>query len=157
MNIELTKKEYRDLLDLLYMGQWLLEAHDDIQDPSKQKYDDVIQKIYAHAKSAGYDNLIVFDKELKKYFPTRTYEDTSMCRVHIDEYDDETLWDELVRRLADRDIQRLISRNEIKKPTSMEEKIKTAHPIETKYLDEFEKNGLENVVVQTEHGRGTIH
>ncbi len=150
MKIELSKDEYRNLLDLLYMGEWMLDAHDDVQDSKKQKYGIAIQKFYSYAKEMGFENLIIYDEELEQYFPTREYEDKTTSRKYIDEYDNDSFWDELVSRLMERDIQKMIINGLIKPPTTGEERLRIGHPIETKYYDEFEKNGLDNVVIKND-------
>jgi len=55
MKINITKKEYRLLLDILYLGDWMLTAHDDQETPEKEKYQDVIQKFYSYAKDSSLD------------------------------------------------------------------------------------------------------
>jgi hypothetical protein len=150
MTIELSNEEYRNLLDLLYLGQWLLDAHDVDPDPDTEKYDELIQKIYSFAKAQHFDNYIVFDKEMKQYFTTRLYEESSMCHVFIDEYDNDTFWDELISRLTDRDIQARIKNGEINNPININERLGIAGPIEARYADEFEKSGLDNIVVRTD-------
>ncbi|MCH9665136.1 MAG: hypothetical protein K0U41_04735 [Gammaproteobacteria bacterium] len=57
MEINITKKEYRLLFDILYLGEWMLTAHDQEEVPEKEKYQDVIQKFYSYAEEMGYGNL----------------------------------------------------------------------------------------------------
>jgi hypothetical protein len=153
MTIEISKKEYRNLLDLLYMGEWLLDANDVSPDPKKKKYREIVHKFYSYAKEMGFENLIVYDKQLKQYFPTREYEEMSMCLQYIGEYEDESFWDELVNRMTERDLQIMIKEGVVKKPSSFEEVLRIGHPIETKYEDEFEKNGIDNLIIQTDHNQ----
>jgi hypothetical protein len=73
MKINITKKEYRLLLDVLYLGDWMLTAHDPEEVSEKEKYQDVIQKFYSYAEEMGFGNLIEADKESNKYYETREY------------------------------------------------------------------------------------
>jgi L-rhamnose mutarotase len=157
MKIELSKEEYRSLLDLLYLGEWLLDAHDEVKDSEKQRYEDVIQKVYSYAKEADCENLIEYAEDMKQYFPTREYEDTSMCHQYIDEYDDESFWYELMSRLIERDIQQMIREGVIIAPMTGEERLRIGYPIETKYQDEFEENGLDNVVIRKNYEQNSIN
>jgi len=91
--------------------------------------------------------LMEYDEQLKEHFPTRLFEDASMAREYIDEYDDQTFWDELINRLTDRDIEMMLKRGEIQKPQNREERFAIRGPIERRYAQEFERNGLDNVVV----------
>ena len=53
MKIEFSKAEYRTLLELLYLAEWMLTAHDDAPDPAKERHYLLCQKIYASAKAMG--------------------------------------------------------------------------------------------------------
>lgn len=56
MQIELTEKEYRRLLDLVYIGNWILNStrgSDRFED-----YDKVESKVFSHCKDHGMQALI---------------------------------------------------------------------------------------------------
>ena len=53
MKINITKKEYRLLLDILHLGEWMLTAHDQEEMPEKKKYQDLVQKFYSYAEEMG--------------------------------------------------------------------------------------------------------
>ena len=88
MEIDLTRKEYRDLLDMLYIAEWVLNANRDEDDPRTKRYSKVEQKFFAMAKAMKYENLIEYYPEDKKYFPTREYEETSSAHAFLAEYKD---------------------------------------------------------------------
>lgn len=74
----------------------------------------------------------------------------SLHERFLEPYDEAVFWDELVRRLAMRDMLRMGV--ELKtSPSAAENLEEMAHFME-KYREEFEVNGLENVEVST--GRG---
>ncbi len=61
----------------------------------------------------------------------------------IDEYDNNSFWEELPRRLAERDLF-----NEIGKVTKLTDVQRTKlYEIEERYSNEFQKNGLKNVTL----------
>ena len=146
MKINITKKEYRLLLDILYLGDWMLTAHDDQEAPEKEKYQDVIQKFYSYAKEMGYENLIEADKASNKYYETREYEDTGGTHEIIDTYNNATFWDELVLELAMRDAKEKVGNDAFKK-MSPEERIHLLYTLEEQYHDEFAANDLANLRV----------
>ncbi len=47
MKIFFSKREYRQLLDLVYMGDWMVAA---LYDGEKTPYDDLRNKIYFYAR-----------------------------------------------------------------------------------------------------------
>ena len=147
MKINITKKEYRLLLDILYLGEWMLTAHDQEEAPEKKQYQDVIQKFYSYAEEMGYDNLIKADKALNKYFETMEYEESSQVNEIIENYDNATFWDELVSGLALRDAQE-IEGNDAFNKMSPEERIQLLYPLEEKYHEEFMANDLANLQIK---------
>jgi hypothetical protein len=58
MKIDFNKSEYRLLLDMVYLADWMLTAYDETDDPEKAKYEQLSQKVYSHAKEMGCDSLI---------------------------------------------------------------------------------------------------
>ncbi len=146
MKINITKKEYRLLLDILYLGEWMLAAHDREKVPEKKKYQDVIQKFYSYAAEMDYENLIEADKESNKYYETREFEDTSEVNEIIENYNNATFWEELVSGLAMRDAKE-IEGNDAFNKMSPEEKIQLLHPLEEQYHEEFMANDLTNLKI----------
>ena len=57
MRIELTTAEYRQLVDVLYLAEWLLTAHKVGDDPRVATYHELVQKLYAHAQEMGLSHL----------------------------------------------------------------------------------------------------
>ena len=147
MKINITKKEYRLLLDILYLGEWMLTAHDQEEAPEKKQYQDVVQKFYSYAEEMGYENLIKADKALNKYFETMEYEESSQVNEIIENYDNATFWDELVSGLALRDAQE-IEGNDAFNKMSPEERIQLLYPLEEKYHEAFMANDLANLQIK---------
>ena len=58
MNIELTEKEYRRLLDMVYIGNWILNSTRG--DDRFEDYDKVEEKLFALAPSQGMKSLVQF-------------------------------------------------------------------------------------------------
>lgn len=141
MKVNLSKQEYRKLLDLVYLGEWMLSANDDQPDPEKAGHLEIAQKIYALARDMGCETLIERSKETGRYMPTRGYDEETPIREYIDDYDSQCFWSELISRLTDRDVEaenRALNRT-IESP---EDYIRISFPIEEEYDKEFRIHGL---------------
>ena len=145
MQIELTTDEYRQLVDVLYLADWLLTAHKVGDDPRVELYHQLIQKLYAYTQEVGLSHLIEYAAEFDQYFPTRDFEAGTPIHEFIDEYDDETFWDELTRRLAERDLVAQLGGWEKVQKLSTEERIRKLGQLEEHYAAEFARHGLENL------------
>ena len=145
IEIKLTKKEYRDLLDIVYLGDWMINAIR--TDDKLEKYDKMAQHLYSYARDAGLENLIEFNEEFNKFFPTKKFEENPELQRFMEDYDDENFWDELVYRLARHDFIKEYGENAVRK-MSWEERIEKEHPFIEKYEEEFERDGIENLRIE---------
>ncbi len=152
MKIELTKEEYRYLLDLLYTANWVLNAHKAEEDPRTKPYDKVIQKIYSLARPTGFGSLIEYDPHDRRYYPTGEFEDATEAAEFIDEYVDDTFWDELVYRLSERDAAHRVGGYEQFRLLSPEDRTALETPAHERYAEEFKKNGIQHLVITEEFG-----
>jgi hypothetical protein len=141
LKIELSKEQYKTLLQLVFMGDWLANSIRTNEDGNKE-FEDLEQYLYSFAGEQGMENLIMYDEKFKKYFSTREFEES--FETIIDEYDDFTFWQELPGRLAKRDLFREIG------PVShlTDNHRSRMYEIEEKYEIEFEKSGLKNLILQ---------
>ena len=146
MKINITKKEYTVLLEILQMAVWVLQAHRSDEPEDRKKYMDFEQKILGFAKDYGCDHLVQFDRKLGKFFPTREFEDTSPGMDFIEESENESFWEELVDRLTTRDLFREMSEEEYGKLEILE-RFRRREPFEAKYWKEFETHGLERLEI----------
>ena len=145
MQIDFTKVEYRDLLDMIYIADWVLNAHKMADDPRTKRYGKLEQKILSYAEKMGFGHLVMYEPKFEKYFPTSTFEDLSPAYNFIKEYDNDTFWEELMYRLAERDLikQEGSLSNVLRLP--VEERLEKQFRLEEKYAVEFEENGLDNI------------
>ena len=134
MTIDLTEKEFRRLLDLVYIGNWILNSargEDRFED-----YDLVQEKLFALCSGQGMPTLI--QRWRGHIFPSRAYEDGGIHEA-IADYEDAVFFDILAEELARRDLG--LSESEPEDYTELNARI-------DEYLDEFEKNGLDAVTVE---------
>ena len=72
MNIELTEKEFRRLLDLVYVGNWILNSTRQ-EDDRFEDYDRLQEKLFALCSKHGMKALA--EHYMGHCFPSKAYED----------------------------------------------------------------------------------
>jgi len=144
MKIELSKKEYRDLLDLLAISDWVLNANAAGGEREEtSKYKEVEQKILSFAKEYHFENLVEYDDDSKEYRHSKAYEDDEYMRF-VDEYSEDVFWNELSDQLSSRDFIEEVGEEKYSEMEPGQRLVKLSRLAE-KYDDEFEKNGIKNV------------
>lgn len=131
MNIDITEKEFRRLLDLVYIGNWILNSargSDRFED-----YDMLQEKLFSLCPSHGMKSLV--QGWMGHIFPSEAYE-TGGIHEAIADYEDAVFFDILAEELARRDLGL-----EDRDPDDFSEL--TARMEE--YLAEFERNGLNSI------------
>ena len=133
MNIELSEKEFRRLLDLVYIGDWILNSargEDRFED-----YDRVLEKLFALCPQVGMSALQ--EKWQGRAYPSRAYVEGGIHEA-IADYEDAVFFDILAEELARRDMEGegadLNDENEL--VDRMEE-----------YYQEVEQHGIDNLTV----------
>ena len=146
MKLELTQKEYRLLLDILHIAQWIMNSYVIEDRPETEKYRRLEQKILSYGDEMGCKGVVDYDEKLGRYFPTREIEEGSAMDF-IDEYDEYTFWEELISNLAERDFLDREGLERIRK-MSREQRIKKVVVLEEKYHKEFRAHGLDRLVLK---------
>lgn len=133
MKIELSKKEFRRLLDLVYVGNWILNSTRG--DKRLDDYDKLESKLFSHCLKAGlYSLLEINDSEV---LPSREYIEGGIHEA-IMEYEDTVFYEILAEELARRDMNF--------EPISPENFDELASRID-EYIEEFENNGIDNITI----------
>ena len=133
MTIELTDKEFRRLLDMVYIGNWILNSGrgaDRFED-----YDLLQEKLFALCPHAGMRSLV--QSWQGHIFPSQAYADGGIHEA-IADYEDAVFFDILAEELARRDLG--LETTEPEDYTELQNRM-------DEYLDEFDKNGLGAVSV----------
>lgn len=143
MQIELSKEQYRELVKLIYLGNWMMNSFRNAEERITS-VEEVEQYIYSLAKQFESEHLIQYNADYNFYDATIDME--AEMQQFIDAYDEDTFWAELADRLSMRDIARKVG------PVSQltEDQIDDKFALEEKYYREFEKNGLRNVFIKME-------
>ncbi|SHG16086.1 hypothetical protein [Ornithinibacillus halophilus] len=140
MKINITKKQYKLLTELLYLGEWTANSWRTDGDRFKE-YEEIVQYFNSFAKDFGFDDVIAYDQSMGDYFHTLEFEKT--VEPFIQENDNEVFWNQLTYRLAKRELNNLKE-----KPKTQDEYINKLFEIEEKYEIEFEKNGIKSLHIK---------
>lgn len=129
VNIELGEIEFRRLLDLVYIGNWILNStrneHDRFED-----YDIVQEKLFSLCPKHGMKTLV--QSWNGHIYPPRAYEDGGIHEA-IADYEDAVFFDILAEELARRDLNCEGAQTD-----------ELAARID-EYMEEFAKNGIDNL------------
>ncbi len=134
MNIELSAKQFRRLLDMAYIGNWVLNSargNDRIAD-----FDEVEAKLFKEAMDNGFTALA--EQRAGSVGPSRAFCEGGIHEAIMD-YEDSFFFEILAEELARRDLHA--------------EGFSSTDPEEVnrrmaEYIAEFEHNGIDNIDVR---------
>ena len=134
MTVELSEKEFRRLLDLVYIGDWILNSARG--DDRFEDYDRVLEKLFAKCGEVGMEALM--DACQGHVFPSKAYREGGIHEA-IADYEDAVFFDILAEELARRDMEGegIAADDESELVDRMEE-----------YYQEFEQHGIDNLTVE---------
>lgn len=144
MKISLTKDQFQELLKLVYLGNWLVNSIRSVDDQI-QAFDDILDYILSMAKKEKLEGTVDFDEGLQRHYPTAEFEES--LNDYIDEYDNELFWEGLLLRLVERDLIYKYGEEAVKIMT-FDEIVDKERPFREKYQKEFERNGIENLILR---------
>ena len=131
MNIELSEREFRRLLDMIYIGNWILNSTRG--DDRFEDYDLLQEKLFALCPSHGMRALV--EGWQGHIFPSRAYEEGGIHEA-IADYEDAVFYNILAEELARRDLG--LETTDPEDFTELQDRMED-------YLAEFDKNGLNTI------------
>ena len=134
MKIDLSEKEFRRLLDMVYIGDWILNSPrgtDRFED-----YDRVMELVFKKCYECGMDSLA--ETAYGYTIPSRAFAEGGIHEA-IADYEDSAFFDILAEELARRDMDDAGISQDDEKELSMR--------IDD-YFAEFERNGIDNISIQ---------
>jgi len=131
MKIELTNQEFRMLLDMAYVGNWVLNSTrgEDRFTP----YDALESKLFAQALRAKMPELMEIHRD--GVSPSKAYVEGGIHEAIMD-YEDTVFFEILAEELARRDMNH--------EPINRENFEELTGRID-EYIEEFEQNGMDNI------------
>ena len=145
MQINFTKEEYRSLLDMLHIADWVIHAHKKDIESGELEYQTVHMKLLSYYKEMESTDIVKYSEEDQEYFPSPAYEE-KMLTDFIFPYDNNVFWVELIDRLSTRDLIQEIGPDEYDALNPDERADKVLQCVE-EYENEFEEHGLQNIEV----------
>lgn len=134
MNIELSGKEFRRLLDMVYIGNWILNSTRELFPlPDYQRLE---RKLFALAPQAGMPDLTEFPLGLAQ--PSRAFVDGGIHEAILD-YEYTVFYEILAEELARRDMDFV--------PIDEDNYQELTRRMDA-YIAEFEENGVANISLE---------
>ena len=133
MNIELTEQQYRYLLDLVYIGNWVIKSTRETD--RIREYDQLESLVFSHCLHHKMRRLVeLYHGEL---IPSRAFADGGIHEA-IENYEDVVFYEILAEELALRDMDG--------EPLTRENYSALMNRIDA-YLSEFDRHGTDNINV----------
>ena len=138
--LNLSPEHYRKLIELAYLGEWLINAHHDseFQDDGASE---VLQGLLAGRPMEN----IAQDAETEEYYLESEWTDR-LYEQYVSDYDEHVFWDELTERLAQRDLANL--RGVPIESIDCDEDLLELRPLEEVYRRELEDRGVERLEIR---------
>ena len=131
MNIELTELEFRRLLDMAYIGNWVLNSTRGLD--RIVEYDEVESRLFAHCTMCGMSSLT--ETVDGAAGPSAAFENGGIHEA-IADYEDSIFFEILAEELARRDMDfEPINPDNLNELTTRIDE----------YIEEFEQNGIDNI------------
>ena len=134
MQIELSKTEFRHLLDLVYIGNWILNSTRG--DDRFQPYDDLESKLFSLCRGSGMQVLV--EKWNGIDIPSKAYCDGGIHEA-IAYYEDNVFYEILAEEL---------SRRDMAYPEITEENYDEIIGRMDRYMSEFQNSGVDRLVLE---------
>jgi len=139
MELNLSSEQYEKLLELVYLGNWLINAYR--TDDYLEDYAEIVSLIFSQAEKAGLEGKAVKDQLADRYLPSFDFEES--LSDYISEYDSCCFWEELLNRLAEREAMKEFGNLPLDK-IDLDEFLEKKNKFLRIYEREVEENGLKN-------------
>ena len=152
MKLQLTPKEYRRILQMLYLADHVLNGRrEDEPTGLRLKCEEVLQPFLGYAAQFACSDLVEEPEEGLFNFSPAMPEEPGVSEA-LNDYEEDTFWQELVTRLAMRDYERIHGRPAEPDPDGApetddqhEERDTELQRLEDGYWREFENDGVKNL------------
>ncbi|MBC7979840.1 MAG: hypothetical protein H7Y36_04695 [Armatimonadetes bacterium] len=154
MHLRFTEQELATLVEMLSLAanvaSWNQKESADIK---LAEYESFESRMLEKAAHNGLGDLVEFDEETQRFRVKKELEEKLFYHECYEEFRNESFWDELTVRLADRDLVKSVGLQAWEEMSEEKRREKTV-AWEKRYWEEFSKNGIERVIVMTPPGEG---
>lgn len=145
MNVRFSESEIKPLVELIsiasMIADWNQQPAFKLQVAAMQQ---LAQKMLEHLYHAGYTNLVSYDANEQFYHAADVAEKKSCSATCYDEFRQESFWEELVIRMADRELIQRVGFDSWNRMTEEQRREMTIE-IEKRYWREFEAHGIDHL------------
>lgn len=142
MHLRFTDEELATLVEMVSLATEIANMNpNDEGNAGFARFENLENKVLEAAKNTGMAEIIEYDVDRGKNRVTEKFQESSFFQQCFDEFRNVVFWEELMVRLADRDLSR-----ELGEATYLamddEERRKRLEPIEKNYWAKFQREGM---------------
>jgi hypothetical protein len=144
--LELSRRDYLALLTVMQMADWVLHAHKVDEREETAAFRELEQKVFALADSFDCGHLVEYDDEEERYYPTAEFDESSPGMEFIEDFENESFWNELLERLVERDLVRQLGEKAVRR-LDEEARCTKEEPYRRLYGEEFARHGVDRLEI----------
>lgn len=103
VKIEMTKEQYRTLIEMVFLGSWMVNSTKMELD---EKVEDVRELVLSKYQEAGLQDRISYQEQIDVHDLDVDYE-SQLLDTYVEEYDEFSFWDKLVEKLVEKEMTEL--------------------------------------------------
>lgn len=146
MNLNLTKEQFVELLQLVHLGGYVRNAVREQEGDYDSKRDEALENMLYHI---ALDHEIPGIKKDEDGYTGPSSNLEEQWHTIIEDYDKDQFWFELERLLGQRDLDRTMTKAERDEAEQVGWLPERVHELYEKYSDEFEKFGIERLEINS--------
>jgi hypothetical protein len=147
MHMRFTDEELLRLAEMLTLACWTtFWNHKPGADEGVAQYDDMLDKILNRLVHNGQGNQVEMDPDRQRLRLRKDKEEGSFYAQSFDEMRNEIFWEELVARMAEREVVKKQGPHYLETLSDAERK-RILEPIGKRFWEEFSRNGIANLHV----------
>ena len=147
MLLNISKEEYRLLVEIIQVADYVMHAHDAAPKEETEDYRGLRKKIFSNFKKMGLEDLFRYSEEHKDYIETEESLSESRHMALLENFVENEFWAQLAQRLAMRDLMEEMGEEELSEmdPSVFMEKVGEAGGV---YDEEFAAHGIERIGIK---------
>lgn len=154
MQMRFSDDDMITLAEMLSLACWVSSFNNlPGSDPNAERFEALLDRVMERLGHLGMGKLIENDPESGRLRLTKAFEEGSFAFQSYDEMRNSTFWEDLMIRLAERDMIRKLGKQKWD-ALSDEKRREIAHPTEQRYWDELQVNGFKNIHLITPPNQG---
>jgi len=143
MKINLTKKEYRLLIEMLYLSDWVMHSHQ--AELRYTEHEAIKNKILSLYKEMDAEEILEYSSDLGEVFEKDEF-DAYLQEKFIAPFEEQVFWEALIDELGERDVIKALGIDAYRMLDGFE-RVRKVENYKELYANEFQQHGLENVKI----------